>query len=63
MKSFVQVRWRSLNGESVEDLDFKINNKRILAKSTITNKGSSPFVARYTIVCDLLGAQENLKLN
>ncbi len=53
MVKILHARWISWNNDSVENLVLKETGEDIVAESKITSKGTKPFTATYTIVCDL----------
>lgn len=53
MVKILRARWISWNNDSAENLVLKETGEDIVAESKITSKGTKPFTATYTIVCDL----------
>ncbi|MGZ4846757.1 MAG: putative glycolipid-binding domain-containing protein [Halobacteriota archaeon] len=52
MAKILHARWTSWNNDSVENLVLKETGEDIVADSKITSRGTKPFTATYTIVCD-----------
>ncbi len=53
MAKILHARWTSWNHDSVEHLVLKETGEGIVAESKISNRGTKPFTATYTIACDL----------
>ncbi len=63
MAKILHARWTSWNNDSVENLVLKETGEDIVADSTITSRGTTPFAATYTIVCDLAWHTRQLRVD